>query len=1023
MAERDLSPPGYRNVQLEPARTGVGDPNDASTWISFNVMEEATSGSPGTAASRNLPAIIEKYTKEGAAIFNPRTPTEKSAVINIINKEREKRELRPITEELFDYNNNKFFEGIDARLAVMKEDRLRQDPYKELMQGWKEKYHGAKGQAKVRAAIEGSDSIFDLWTYGPKKYLKNKGVAFDSILRDAIPGDRGEFVMAGDMIGALGSLALTKKIPGGSKMMPKSLAQEVMGGMTGDVVRTVGGATTGAASGSLIYDLVNAGIRRTKGIADPQDAPTPALAAITAGRNAMMWTMGAAGLGPLAAATRPILGRYLFGLEGPAKQMSDIGEMYGAPIGISTAAQASTRGFGPTVGTAKGFKNTLGKIPFFGGGGMKEKLTLASIQMSKAAKSTIKGYGDDIPMDEIEKFYKDSFKDFPSTVRKKMNKSAKEAGYKGWVDMLEAEARVNELAPIEHMSEIGEFASKKAMERYQRFSYINNMLYQDFEKKAASISKAFIPTKNARMVGENLRNTIEAMRFRLRSGDQFEPTLGEIDKFIVDKISNLPDYINASNVRGLQKEINMLFSDISGPLKKDQGGAALLGALRKAITADMNDFANWSKELNPEELLIGESAKKSLLRANDTFAKMAPLYKTPTAQTFKLVDQHMFQAGPELPGFIYSDEIGKMLFRKGITPQRATDLHALIGNTAYKNGVQAWITDAFRNSLDQSATVAREVTLPNGTRHVVDVTEQIFNPGKFLRNVNFDDPGIKRMMDLAGESGDAFKNNIEQLAAIQAKILEQDIGGSTSQMIARRLSLGGIRSGLSMITMGASTGAYAAGAAPGKMYTAVMTGLLARKTAAFLSDPNSLKAWTRIVEPDASVGAQRAAMTQFLRSFLDREDIKSDIPEEYRSINGVRKDPLGFLDWIYGTGYEGVVNAINDGSKRAYMNERWGENTDLDYQNVAQFKQDEDLYANVIRGVDSGTIPPSERANTVPLEEDTEVESIFTDNIAETQATPQLPNAGAVDAPLNPDQRVALAGGNLDEAIALRGQG
>ena len=40
-------------------------------------------------------------------------------------------------------------------------------------------------------------------------------------------------------------------------------------------------------------------------------------------------------------------------------------------------------------------------------------------------------------------------------------------------------------------------------------------------------------------------------------------------------------------------------------------------------------------------------------------------------------------------------------------------------------------------------------------------------------------------------------------------------------------------------------------------------------------------------------------------------------------------------------------------------------------------------------------------------------------NKAETQAPPQLPNTGPVDAPLNPDQRIALAGGNLDEAIAL----
>ena len=155
--------------------------------------------------------------------------------------------------------------------------------------------------------------------------------------------------------------------------------------------------------------------------------------------------------------------------------------------------------------------------------------------------------------------------------------------------MIKAEARVNELAPIQHMTEIGQFASEKAVARYQRFSYINDMLYTDFETKASSISKAFIPTNNARIVGQALRNTIDDMRIDLRDGNKFEPTLGEIDKFIVDKISNLPDYVNISGIRGLQKEINMLFSEISGPLKKDQGGVALLGSLRKALTSDLND--------------------------------------------------------------------------------------------------------------------------------------------------------------------------------------------------------------------------------------------------------------------------------------------------------------------------------------------------------------------------------------------------------------------------------------------------
>ena len=571
-------------VRLEPSRTGIGDPNKPNTWLKFNVLEEATTGEPGTAASRNVPAIIEKYRKEGdAQIFNPRTPAEKKNIIAVINREREKREMKPISEELFDQNNNRFFKSLDAQMAVMKEDRLRRNPYKELVEGWTEKYHGKKGQAKVRNAIEGSDSMFDIFTKGPKQYLKNKGIVFDSMLRDTIPGDKNDFVMAGDMIGTLASFALTRKTPGGAKL-PKTLAQEILGRGSGsglgDASKMVAGSGAGAASSSLIYDLINGLIRRTKGIANPEEAPSPALEAMTAGRNAVAFTAGAAGLGPIASAVRPYLGTHLFGLKGPAKEMSDIGELYNAPIGINTATQLSTSG--PLRGMAKAYRKTLGKLPFFGGSGMKDKLTLSSIQMTKAMKNNIKGYGDDIPLDEVDKFYVDSFKSFPSSIRKKFNKEAENAGFKNWVDMIKAEARVNELAPIEHMTEIGEFASKKALERYQRFSYINDMLYTDFENKAKSISKAFIPTNNARIVGESLRNTIEEMRISLRTGDTFEPTLGEIDKFIIDKISNLPDYVNISGIRGLQKEINMLFSEISGPLKKRSRGSGFIRITAKS---------------------------------------------------------------------------------------------------------------------------------------------------------------------------------------------------------------------------------------------------------------------------------------------------------------------------------------------------------------------------------------------------------------------------------------------------------
>ena len=85
---------GIRDIRLEPARTGIGDPGNRSTWLELYVRDELTSGNPGTAASRNLPVYMDKYKeirgKRGVDIYNPRTPAEKKNIIRAINDAREK---------------------------------------------------------------------------------------------------------------------------------------------------------------------------------------------------------------------------------------------------------------------------------------------------------------------------------------------------------------------------------------------------------------------------------------------------------------------------------------------------------------------------------------------------------------------------------------------------------------------------------------------------------------------------------------------------------------------------------------------------------------------------------------------------------------------------------------------------------------------------------------------------------------------------------------------------------------------
>ena len=197
--------------------------------------------------------------------------------------------------------------------------------------------------------------------------------------------------------------------------------------------------------------------------------------------------------------------------------------------------------------------------------------------------------------------------------------------------------------------------------------------------------------------------------------------------------------------------------------------------------------------------------------------------------------------------------------------------------------------------------------------------------------------------------------------------------------------------------------------------------MLLRRTASFLSTPDALKAYTRIVAPDAAVGAKRAAFVNFLNEYFKRDENKTDIPRQYQNVRGVMNDVNGFMDWLYGSGYEAVMSSLTDGAHRKYMNERYGNNMDLSYNEVIKLQQDQQEYNDYMEGnLNIDTASVGETMETPNIE--TGGESIFNEDEAVATATGPGLNTDPdfqPSAPLNADQRVALAGGNLDEAIAL----
>ena len=838
------------------------------------------------------------------------------------------------------------------------------------------------------------------------------------MVRNVAPGSRNDFIMAGDIGGSMVGFKGGPK-PGGAKV-PKSLADEVL---EGSIFKTTAGATIGGTAASLVYDLTNAAIRKTYGIPDPQDAPNAALEALVHGRNTLYFTGGAAGLMGVASTLRPFLGKALFGIEGPRAQFANIADFYNVPIGISQLSRGAGGVLSPVAGS---FFQVIGKLPFLGGGFQKRN-TLASIELTKGMKDALGDLGRGQSDDPLIDYITNSYKSLPRAVRKTMDTDARNAGFRSYKDMMAAELRVNELAPIQHMTEVGAFMFEEAGKRYRQFSYINDLLYTDFENKAKNISKSFIPTGRTKSMAQNITDEIADMKVQLENYETFKPELDKIEKFVVETLSNLPDYIKPKDVRTFQREINRLYQEAEsklGPGGAKQGimGGSLLAKARKALTGDLNDYANWAPGLNAEEKVLAEAAKKSLYRANEVFGKMSPLYKSPAAKQFNLVDQNLFTSGPDLPGYFYSDEMGKMLFRDGLSPQRVRDYQQLVGQNAFMTGVRSWVNNGFKAALDDAQEIAVKVADPSGKPGTITINEKILDVDKLKQNINFTDEGFEEMMTLAGYNGKAFKDNINNLVALQAMVKQAGIGTSTSQIVARRLSLGGVRSAANTFAIFGSgaIGAQQAGEGnflPGGVAGSIMLGLLTRRTANFLSEPGALKAYTKIVDPKTSDVVKRASLVNFLRGYFRQPVIREELPKEFNTPDKVAKNPSGFLDYLYNSEYLSVTDSINDGFMRDYMNERYGDNLNLSIQNLQNIETEEKALEDIETG--KASVIESDTEIAMP-----DVPSMGGESMFDTNAAISGPGLRGMtrNSPLNTDQRAALASGDIDAALALRGK-
>jgi hypothetical protein len=964
--QNDMTPPGYQTITIEPSRTGLNYPL-------YLKVEEVVDDKPA-------------LSQEG--LFVPRNDIEAENVLNFVNQKRQAEKLEPVSMETYKANQSNFMKYAIGQYKITEEGKRDTDPIN---------YYGNKFQKYMDKLKEQNPT--DQFE-GFEKFRRPKDYAFAQLVNagetisDFLPTEKGDFALGGELLGSLPAMAAeaSQAMPGAAKI-PGTVYKKVMAGGAGVVT----GSALGRAGGTAVYDFINDLIRSTGGLGQPSNEADPGMQALAEMRNSAMFTTMAAGLGPAFSAARPVVGKIL-GLGQDGSVISKLGEKYGIPIGISIAAT------GQNLGSAvKGFGRVVGVFPLIGDI-MRERQLLSLIRSKQAIGKQAEMIGD--PAEFYRAQYKLMNKDQKATFMKDLNAK----GFNSLDEAIEAEIRINGFAPIQHLTDVGMFMHKAAEDRYKRFSYINDLLYKSFEKTSEQISKPFISTQNTKNIGKLLQDRINQYKTTLDDGTEYSPALNEVEDFIVNVLGNAPQYITPMQLRGFQRTLNNLY----GKMKADTGmvnfaGSDVLAEARKALTTDLNNFAGWRQGLSETEMIAAESAKKALLRANSVFSKMSPLYKSPEAKKFKLIDENMFSAGPELPGWNYSDELFNIVMKNKMTPQAAVDLKELIGEAAYDSVVRTWIDKGFKSALrtDKAIDMIETIPMGAGRTKTVQVTDYALNPDKFLQNIGYGEPGFEKMMQLTGRNSQVVKENIEQLIELTKKIEAQQMD-LPSGLIKRRFALGGVRSGIKTFSFGAAaggTGAVAFGPAP------VIAGLLTRYTADFLSSPNVLKRYSQMIEEGAPLAVKRVAYVNILRDFyktISGSPRMDEFPDEFKTYKGAVENPEGFMDWLLGTGYQDSMSAVgNPGAEQSYNNLRYNESEKINLDAMVQGQIEDQAMDNIASAQEA----PTQRVD-MP-----EIPSMGNENIM-AGASPIVTNPQ----PMNKDQRAALASGDIDAALALRGQ-
>ena len=800
------------------------------------------------------------------------------------------------------------------------------------------------------------------------------GEAYSNLLLKSAPDDPKRFM--GDMSVIASDIFLAGLSLGNVKFADKknfniplftneSRRQGLRGYLEKNPVKSTVAVNVLARAGSdAVYDMLNETYRWLQDIpADQTD--DAAVENILNIRNEILWSGGAGGLAKLFPYIKPFIGKNFLGIDKEANRLATLGRTHNIPMSAFNVTNS---------GLVSGLPPVVGLFPIVA--------TNARIAQNAQLASSYAAM-----LRNIETF-----------------------------------------SPVQLFTDAGFTMDKGFRKMIGEYGVMKGVLYNNVAKYADALNgEAFIPTQKLKEMATAMRlaktkGQIPMQKTPIQAGPNdyvygqqisFDELMKNIKgagsdiEDVLMQFDSLDSHLNAHQFKAFIEGLNQVKRNMPNlKLSENSDEALMVNDFHTVALQALNDPKSW-KTMKGEQAAIAKEWANSYTVANDFIFQNADTLQGRSAMLMKQTDPNIAIPGAvQRPGYLYADQMAKIFFddQTITSPMALKEMRKAFGDDPFNGAVSAYFNNILNKNTDfvngKIRVMDNEVGIWKKTKEFVTGKPAVAKTQTINYNIPIMDiekvADAFALNDINRRAGvlEMFKSQVPGSEAVKTKHAEGVLNqitevielaravevpnyGNVSSFVKRRGVLGGLGSIANLFTGGAllSNPISSAG---------VM--LMARFGMNALSDPKFLDGMTKVLDPSLSDVARKSALVTIGRGVFD----------PVRAVN---------------SGYD--INNINDIIELITIG-------DME-QSPAYNVRAEDVEENAAAAMAGKGVSAGPEISAMQADPNMGMGGF---NMPQGGFTPTdmsaLETASAAPSPINNAQRVALAGGNLDEAIALR---